>query len=75
MELPVVADEVDCVWVGDVFLDGGVGDGVGLGDVDAGWADVGASDETGLAEDGGDAIAFAESCRLIVYGDSGKELQ
>lgn len=42
LELPVVADEVDCVWVGDVFLDGGVGDGVGLGYVDTGWADVGA---------------------------------
>ena len=69
------SDEVYCVWVGDVFLDGGVRNGVGLDYVQTSGADVGAIDETGLAEGVGDAIAFAKSCWLIVYGDSGKKLQ
>ena len=42
LELPVVPDEVDCVWVADVLLDCGVRDGVGLGYVHTSWADVGA---------------------------------
>ena len=73
-KLPTISDPVDCTIIGNILLNGSIGDGVSFGDVHTSRADIIASNETSLTENACDPVAFAENSRLIVRSNPGKQL-
>jgi len=73
--LPAISDIVDVRRVCHYIGDGGIGNGVCLGQVDTGRRIVLSINETSLTKDAGDTVTFGEDLRLVERCDFGEKLQ
>jgi len=74
-KLPAISDIVDVVRVCHYVGNGGIGDGICLGQVHAGRRVVLSVDETSLAKDAGNTVSLSEDLGLIERGNFCKKLQ